>query len=199
MKYIHKRNFQKKSGYYTLFNSKKGDMTTGQIFIFITSLIVVSLILIYGFKVITQQLLVSKELELLQFRKNIESHVSSYANDFGSVGYKRLIGPSDVTLLCITSYYDSKTNVVSCSSLHAIPTIVSDSYSSGIGLREKKNVFLFTSKGALADSYYAGNITVKAGTGVSVLGCNVLCIPSSRQTFNLVFSGRGNHVDISEN
>ena len=179
--------------------SKKG-MIVGQIFIYSLSLFIVSLILIYGYMVISDFIGSSSNVELLQFQKNIENYVKSYSTEYGSEGYKEISTPGNIITICFTDYYSMSSSLNSCSGLTTTYEVIEDSYLTdglSMGARERKNIFLVDAKGEVTNSYYLGNVSVVPQLG-GPLSCNYLCIDSLQGKFHIRIKGKGVGVEIAD-
>jgi len=171
----------------------KKSMMVGQIFIYSLSLIVVGLILVFGYKIIMEFLVNSNTVEQLQFEKNVKSMVRSYSSEWGSVGYKKLVAPSSVKEICFTDYNSQAMTLTDCND----PTntdfylFIEDSYGDPSIPREKKNLFLIGASSNFIESYYVGNVSLGAA-------CNYLCVKSERGAFSLKIVGKGDHVELAE-
>ena len=177
--------------------SKKA-FSPGQIFVYLLSLFIVTMILLFGYKIITNFIGASSTVELLQFRKVMESHVKTYSTQYNSMDTKKLHAPADVKNICFLDYnWDAGFSIVDCDATSSVPNrIIEDSFSSSLYPREKKNFFLLDSKDDLISSFYIGNVTL-IRKDASPLGCNYLCIPSSKGTFSVKIIAKGDHVAIA--
>ncbi|MCB9358625.1 hypothetical protein H6503_01715 [Candidatus Woesearchaeota archaeon] len=172
-------------------------MMASQIFVYSLSLVIVSIIVIFGYTTITEFIEGSNDVELLQFQKAFESDVDSYSAEFGSVKYLPLAAPNSVRMMCLTDYYSLNTNLRNCNGSTDQPNpIIKDSYGMNPA-REKKNMYLLDSNGNLIDSYYLGNVSVLPQSG-GPAACNYLCIRSIRGVFNIRIEGKGVGVEISD-
>jgi hypothetical protein len=185
-------------------SNKKG-MDAGQIFIYTVSLIIVSMILIYGYKIISDFIGTSSAVEMLQFRKTVEGHIKTYTTDYGSVGYKKIPAPAGTREVCFKDYnWDAtgQTNtVINCQTGSYDPNpyfIVKDS----IETNEMKNMFLFGANNEFIESFYIGNATLlkkpsQSSTQNTNL-CNYLCIKVVNGALDIKIIGRGDHVQIAD-
>lgn len=177
--------------------SKKA-MMVGQIFVYSLSLIIVAMILLFGYKIIVDFLGSSGQVEYLQFKKQVEGYVKRYSTEYASVGLKDLRPPVDVREICFTDYnWQFSTNLVDCGDCAVAGDshiIIKDSFTEKP--REKKNFFLLGKEGKLIDSYYIGNISLASMGGCSG-DCNYLCIVSQRGVIPIKIIARGDHVIIT--
>jgi hypothetical protein len=181
----------------------KKAMMVGQIFIFTLSLFIVVFILLYGYRVINNFIGSSSDVEMLQFRKNIENYVKSYSTEFGSVGYRDIPAPGNVNKLCFIDYYSQSSSLINCDTNpeSIIHPVIKDSFI-GLGtvdgerIGEMKNVFMIDVTGSVVNSDFFGNITVEGNSNVPT--CSYLCINSFRGRFHLKIEGRGVGVRISD-
>ena len=73
----------------------------GQIFIFVVAAIIFILILMYGYKAISNFLQRSEQVALIDFKSDLESSVEVIKRDYGSVRKLELKLPKRYTELCI--------------------------------------------------------------------------------------------------
>ena len=79
---------------------RKGQMI-GQIFVFVVAAIIFILILMYGYKAISNFLQRSEQVALIDFKSDLESSVEVIKRDYGSVRKIELRLPKKYTELCI--------------------------------------------------------------------------------------------------
>ena len=183
---------------------KKG-MDAAQVFIFVISLVVLTMILIYGFKVIVNMVGTNSKVEYLNFKTNIQDYIKSYSSDYGSIGYKKLIAPSGVKTICFTDYdwprenpTADKFNLRDCNLVYPNNKIINPNPIVGSSFedpRAKLNLFLFDTRNNFLKNYYIGNVSLSTEIGGE---CNYLCINTSRNSFYIKLVGMGDHVKISK-
>lgn len=175
-----------------IFHDKKAIMV-GQVFIYSLSLIIITLILIFGFKIITEFIGDSSKVEYLQFKKTMQSHVNSYEGEYGSIGHPEVVAPSGVKGMCFTDYNSIYSNLRPCNDQsNTIYPYIEDSFGNTVSEREKKNLFLIGAKGKLIDNEYIGNVTLRGSHE-----CNYLCMKTQKGVFSIMIIGRGDHVEIT--
>jgi hypothetical protein len=81
---------------------RKGQ-TIGQVFMFVLAGLVFVLILIYGYKAITNLLERGEEVQLLDFRNALESTIKTIRRDYGSVQQVTLRVPSETETACFVT------------------------------------------------------------------------------------------------
>lgn len=81
----------------------KRAQTIGQVFIFIMAGLVFILILAYGYRAVTDLLERGEEVQLLDFRNELESSIEVIKRDYGSVQRANLRMPSKTEEVCIVS------------------------------------------------------------------------------------------------
>jgi hypothetical protein len=180
-------------------SSHKKAMMVGEIFVYIVSLIVVAMVLIYGYSVINGFMGEKSNIELLQFQKNLEKYVKSYSSEFGSKGHKTLMAPGDAGYLCFVNYYSVSDSIMNCNgSIGGGFLFIKYSFQNSPVPREYKNMWLVDKRGEMMKSAYLGNITTAPKSGIVALGCNYLCVESYNGQFYLNLLGKGIGVEISD-
>ncbi|MBI2124885.1 hypothetical protein HYT92_03780 [Candidatus Pacearchaeota archaeon] len=153
----------------------------GQVFIYLLTIILISIILIYGYSSIKNFRQKTDEVVIIKFQKDLKNAIESIANDYGSISRKELQLTDDATKVCFVESVDSfdKANPLSNTRLDEI---VKDSIKSS-----DKNVFLMEK--SIRSSFFAGKISVDR---------DVLCIKSSINKVTLRLEGKGDHAALSE-
>lgn len=89
-----------------LYSSKRA-ADPNQMFIYISAIVIVAFIFLYGFKSVLGFLKSSQEIELVKFIKDFKAKASSVSTDFGSVQYLTINIPSQFEKMCIVKLDDS--------------------------------------------------------------------------------------------
>lgn len=157
------------------------------VFVFILALLVIALVMIFGFKAIRDLMVKSTEADFIRFKAALERDIGAVTTEAGSSELLALKLPTGYEQICFIdddfiAYYGYGSS--NSADFYESP-IIENSVKSGI----QKNIFLVKSK-ASAESLYAGKI--------DIANQKALCIEafSGRVTFRI--TGRGNYVEISE-
>lgn len=159
---------------------KKHAQIIGQAFVYILTVVVIFVILIYGYNAITDFRSKIDKISLVKFQTDMESAIDSLTSDYGSI--KKLeIEVGEFEEVCFVESHASP--FITSDLENSLNPIVLDSVKSGTG----KNVFLI--RETLESSFFIGDISVNP---------DVLCIPPKQGRLFLRLEGRGNHVSIGE-
>ena len=150
-----------------------------QIFIYILTIILISMILVYGYNAIQNFKERAEHVACLKFRNDLKSSVESISSDFGTVKRKELQLCLSYTKVCFVETFN---NFNKDAPLTDDP-IIKDSIISDTG----KNTFLI--EDIAKESFYVGNISVDP---------DVLCIDAINNKISLKLEGKGNHVLLSQ-
>lgn len=177
--------------------SKKSQMV-GQVFVYSLSLLIVAIILMFGYDVINKFLVKSCTVEMLQFHKGMESYIDRYSSEYGSTGNQDVFAPCDAKTVCFVDFYSINSNIKNCNgSTDNGHTVVRYSFQNNPVPRERKNMFLLDKDGVLMKSAFMGNVTPVGDIGNSAaLGCNYICIDVYKGSFNIGVEGRGVGVKL---
>ena len=153
----------------------------GQIFIYALTLILISVILIYGYTAIRNFKQKTDDIVAVKFQRDFVSAIESITNDYGSVSKKEFQLSAEISKVCFVESFEAfdKNKPLSSQNLDSIiRNSISDT---------NKNVFL-TEK-SLKSSFFAGKISVDK---------DVLCINPRNNNLALRLEGKGDHVVLSE-
>lgn len=175
----------------------KQAMITNQFFVYSLAILVMSLTFILGGKMIVTFVRSVNQVSYLEFQEYLKETVNRYTTESGSFGIKELETPDDLKETCFVDFDWPSNSLINCREDNHFYASIQDSFGSSKMEREKKNVFLIESHGALKKSFYAGNITVLPINPLAPLGCNYLCIQSRRGMIAYGIKGMGDHVEIS--
>lgn len=156
----------------------------GQVFIYILSIVVVVIILSFGYKSITSFKEKSEEVAFIEFKNGLTSAVKSISSDYGSVVVKSINIPSDYKEVCFVNTYDGLPSLSNTGH-----PMIESSVNNGMD----DNVFLVTASG-VDRKFEVGSITV---SGNEVIGSGLLCISVVSGKLKVRLEGKGNHADIS--
>ena len=167
----------------------------GQIFIYILTILIISLILIYGYNAITNFKGRTEQIVSLKLGEDIKSSVERIKPDYGSV-VKKEIDVGGASQICFVESFPSilSTNTPvgkdSDDNNIIVNPIVKDSISSG----SDKNVFLI--KKTVSNSFNVGSIRVSESivTGHT----NVFCVYPKNGIAILKLTGKGDHALVEK-
>ncbi|MBI2655918.1 hypothetical protein HYX06_05860 [Candidatus Woesearchaeota archaeon] len=153
----------------------------GQIFIYALTLILISVILVYGYTSIKNFKQKTEDITTLKFQKDLKNAIESITNDYGSVSRKEFQLSGDIRQVCFVETIQpfDKSNPIGNLQLNSLViNSVKDS---------DKNVFLL--ENTLRSSFSAGKISVDR---------DILCIKPSNNRITLRLEGKGDHAVLSE-
>jgi hypothetical protein len=179
---------------------KKSEVHT-QIFVYLIAMVVISLVLLYGYNAIKGFMLRSDEVNLVQFKTDFINAIDAQSHEYQSVIRKTLFLPPGYTTLMII---DSElwTSVNGAASLKNFMKdgypLVLDSWISGVD----KNVFLIGKN--KMESFYAGKIIfsqiepppippANPGNKKDNLNC---WVPSSKKYYCIIIDAPDREVEI---
>lgn len=150
------------------------------VFIYILTIILVSIILIYGYNTIKNFRQVGERICLLKFENELRNIVEAMSSDFESIKRKdiQLCG---YTQACFVDFHLLASPSPSLSL--TLDPIIRDSIKSKTG----KNTFIV--RDIAEESFYVGNISVEP---------DVLCIKPINDKISLRLEGKGSHVLLRE-
>lgn len=153
----------------------------GQIFIYALTLVLISVILVYGYSAIRNFKQKTEDIVDIKFQKDLRNAIKGMTNDYGSVLKKELQLSGEIVKVCFVENYETfdRYNPISNSPLdNTIKNSISDT---------DKNTFL-TEK-SLKSSFFVGRLSVDK---------DVLCIKTNNNRITLRLEGKGDHVALSE-
>ena len=153
----------------------------GQIFIYALTLVLISVILVYGYTSIKNFKQKTEDIVALKFQKDLRNAIEGITNDYGSVSRKEFQLSGEITQVCFAETFQTfdRSNPISGSQLNnLVKNSVKDS---------DKNVFLLGN--TLRSSFSAGKITVDN---------DIMCIKTVNNRIILRLEGKGDHAAISE-
>ncbi|HZX44317.1 MAG TPA: hypothetical protein VFF28_01400 [Candidatus Nanoarchaeia archaeon] len=162
-------------------NKRKKGQISGQIFAYVTTIIIFSFILIYGYKALTDFREKEEHLSFIKFKKDITSAVERIAPEHSSVEREEFYLGGDYTQVCFLQNYQSPGNLDLLN--HDMDKIVKDSYLAN----STNNVFVYA--GTFKEPFYIGRInTTEDG---------YLCIDAVKGKIKVELQGKGDHSLIS--
>lgn len=162
---------------------KKKAQIQGQIFIYLVAIVLVSLILIYGYGAIKKMRGDIKQVSIIKFQTNLGNMVDKVALDYGSVKVYNekdpLHVPSEYSFVCFADTTDPR--IVAGMVPSEFP-LIRDSLDSGA----KENVFLVDRD--LKNSLYMEKMKVKS---------SFFCTPVVQGSIYLALEGFGDYAEAS--
>ncbi|MDO8480574.1 MAG: hypothetical protein Q7S65_02025 [Nanoarchaeota archaeon] len=156
----------------------------GQVFIYIITLVVVVVILIFGYRSITSFKERTEDISALQFRQELESSIRTISGQYGTLKVKQFPLDSSYQELCFVNNYNFDMGVPQNTQFADYPLIL-DTFSN---FRPTANTFLILKDQSIAGIYTLGNIS---------LAGNFQCFPFNRSVVTLRIEGKGDHAVIS--
>jgi hypothetical protein len=163
----------------------KGQMA-GQVFIYITAIIVIGVIALIGYNAIDKIVKKSCDADQATFKLDLENEIESRTSD-GSIYPEKLNAPCDYDTICFVdaSFINDpqKWSGFTC----AENSIIKDSVKQGI----QQNIFVISNK----QTKQLGYSELISISGTDSNKC--LCITERNKKFYITFSGRGISTEIS--
>ena len=150
----------------------------GQIFIYILTITLVAIILIYGYSSIKRLQNTAEKVACVKFKNDMQNAVETIQSDFGSVRKEEIELCSNYKKACFVNSFP----VINKFSITTDP-FIKDSLLSETG----NNIFLVDN--VAKESFYGGNISVDT---------DVLCIDDINNKISLRLEGLGDHVLLSQ-
>lgn len=175
-------------------------MAVSQVFIYITSIIVIALVLLFGYKAIVFFMGQMQTSDRLQFERDIKSAVEELRSDYGTVKEREFVVPAPYREICfvdIDLVYNIPPPIPNL--VFNVHPIIADSVNSHV----EKNMFLDEST-----SFYVGKISVEDSPPYK---CSLnpnptspipqqylcLCVNPTQGRIKLLFEGAGKTTKIS--
>ena len=152
----------------------------GQVFVYILALLVMSFVLIYGYKAIKGMEEKGSLAALVSFKTDLKRSVSAIRPNYGSVKIEEFTVPSEYRKVCFIDL--DKGNTVPVSEYPIVHNYVDSVIKNNA---ELKNVFLIPPG---TESEYVGNITVEG---------NFLCFSATSNKIKVKLEGLGRLTRIS--
>lgn len=155
------------------------------VFVFILALLVIALVMLFGFKAIRDLMVKSTEADFIRFKTALERDISAITTEAGSSELLDLKLPAGYKQICFIDD-DLIANYGSGATLEDFDRnpLIENSVKSGV----QKNTFLVKDK-ASVETFYTGKI--------DVANQKALCIEASSGKVTFRITGKGNHVEIS--
>jgi len=155
----------------------------GQVFIYVLTLIITGMILIYGYNAITGISKKAEQVELANFKTTIKSDFEKMSSDYGSVKTMSYNVPSKLKEICF--YQEGEEPM-----FHAMPDDLNPLIKDSIIDETGSNVFLII--GDAIEPLELSRLEIKNE------GYNILCIKISSNILKLRLEGLGDGVLVEQ-
>jgi hypothetical protein len=165
------------------FHNSRAQMI-GQILIYVVAVVLVGLILAYGYNAIITIKNSAEQVSFIQFEKELSSVVETISPDYNSVKIRGFEVPSGYTKVCFVKNYGG------------FPTLSGTGYpmlEDSVNEKVQKNVFLIKPN-ANMKSIFIGDISVEDESG----DADIICLKTINHQIKLKFMGKGDHALLSE-
>ncbi len=163
----------------------KKSMVASQIFIYIISILVFSLIMVYGYNAIRGFQGRAEQIASINFKTELTSTIKRVSPDYGTIKKEEFFIGGEYSKVCFVQDYPTTSSV----DINKITDlIVKDSVESNVN----KNTFLFTDN--LQESFEIGKINVIEDNGDNA---GYLCVNLVNGKAKIKFKGMGDHTCIS--
>lgn len=155
----------------------------GQVFIYILTLVLISVILIYGYTAIKNFKQKTEDIAAVKFQNDLISSIERITNDYGSISRRELQLSDDITQVCFVESFqtfDKSNPIINFQLNNLVKNSVRDS---------DKNVFLIGEGIGLKSAFFAGAISVDN---------DAICIKPLNNKITLRLEGKGDHASLSE-
>jgi hypothetical protein len=171
-----------------------------QVFFYIMAIIVFSVILIFGYRTITDFIEKGEQVAFITFKTDLESAVRKVASDFGSVTVYNtrhpLLVPNNHQRICFINV--DRTPPVDCDS--TLNPIICDawltSFNSGGWGAAESNVFL-EPLGKISIKVYRITLDTNSNGVEDSADAGYLCLSTSEGRVDIRLEGRGDHTLVS--
>ena len=160
-----------------------------QVFVYILGVIVMSLILLYGYRAVKGMMNRGEQTSLIKFKSDVKSTITTVSQDYGSVKVAEFEIPPNFRAVCFVNLNYNPTHLLSPAKINQdkFPYISDRVYDIIHHNSQKQNMFLMPQG---TESDYVGNITVEAQ--------GFQCFNVSQGKLKLKIEGFGNRARLSE-
>ena len=157
-------------------------MGVGQVFVFIIAAITFSLIMIFGYKALTDFMHQGEKVQFFQFKTDIERSIKEIYTEYGAVRVQEFRTPAKTSQVCFVDFdaaYDPdlcQKDVLACTLWETSPGF----------LKVDQNIFLTP----------PAEIKIKGGAKIK-MEKGFLCLPVQEGTFKITLEGKGDHTYLS--
>ncbi|MBR9699308.1 hypothetical protein GOV09_02540 [Candidatus Woesearchaeota archaeon] len=156
----------------------------GQIFVYIVAVVIVGVLLIFGYQAIRDFQNRTDSITLLNFQKDMERAIDSITNQYGTVKNVEFHLTTDYHEVCFVTYDGVFYGEIEFTGYPLIYDTIEDN------AEPTKNVFLVGAKNEVVESYDIGKISLSSGV--------FECYDVVRGKIKLEIEGKGTYVKISE-
>ncbi|MFH1682948.1 MAG: hypothetical protein ABIA37_04075 [Candidatus Woesearchaeota archaeon] len=168
-----------------IFPKAKSGMTIGMVFVFLVAVITFAVIMLFGYKAITDFMDKGETVEYYQFKTDLETSVKKIYTEYGSVRVERFIVPVRYEQVCFVDL--TKTAPEPCNFDLVACNLWKEAAGNYAGADE--NVFLYPLPPEGSSPIKVFNIDV--GTQ------GYLCLNTTQGTFKLRMEGKGDRTLLS--
>lgn len=152
-----------------------------QVFVYILSMIIIALILLYGYNAIKGFKARQEQITEIELENQLKALINSASPKYGSIEKGELAMPSDYNIICFVDNSEFGVDAINCQRLTGDSSrIVNDAVKAGTA-----NIFLVPDG---SKNFKIGNIRVDAGC---------ICIPKAGSNAVFRVEGLGSGVKIS--
>lgn len=182
-------------------NSKKA-MGVGQVFVFIIAALTFSLIMIFGYRTISQFLESGEKVEFVQFKNDLENSIKKVYTEYGAIRIETYYLPAKYQQICFVDL-DYPIDDDEVQKLCGQDEIACSVWEEFLSQPEKEktgysfadeNVFLNPGSDVKLKTY---KISI-AEDPVTQNPRGFLCRTISKGSFSLMLEGKGDHTELSE-
>jgi len=177
--------------------NKRG-IAIGQIFIYIVAAITFALIMIFGYKMITDFQKKGEGVEFFQFKNDLETDVKKIYTEYGAIRNLNLRTPTKYSQICFVNLdLDPKTVPVELQSLCEKDPYACDVWQEAWNNPQNQGYFAVDENVFLTPAA-EGQPPIKVYK-ISLAGENqgYLCLPIRQGSFSFTLEGKGDHTEIS--
>jgi hypothetical protein len=161
----------------------KKAQNVGQLFIYMLAIVIVAVVLIFGYRAITQLNQNTEKVSLMQFQKNLNTKIKSTSSQYGTIKNEEIQISNKYKEICFVTNYKI-TNYGSLPIDFTGYPAVEDSVESNTG----KNVFIIDYDNQMEEGFTIGKV---------VINNHFKCFQISNSVLQLMIEGKGDHVVIS--
>jgi hypothetical protein len=161
-----------------------------QILVYILAVIIMALVLAFGYKAINDMKVKAADIELITFRSNIQTEISKLAPQYETINVLSLKIPTKFREICFVDLNFATRPGGNEPSIPDTYPVIRDLVPGMLNGVEQKNLFLCPK---CTDQLYVGNIIIKDESDQLV---GFRCFPVRNGIIKLTVKGRGNGVTI---
>jgi len=156
----------------------------GQIFVYLTALVVVGVIILVGYRAITGLQDNADDVTIVKFQTDMKGSIKSLSNQYGTLRTKKFKLSDEYSEVCFLDNYAFDTAVLMDDVLEDYPLIY-DTLDAGV---PTSNAFLMNKQARMVQDYSFGELSVSG---------NFACFPVKRGVLEIKIEGKGDHVVLS--